>query len=188
MAETNGGGAGEQARDAAAQGKEKAQEVAGQAKGKLREQVDQRSTQAGQQVNATAADVRSVADELRKQGKDAPARYAEQAAERAQRVGGWLEESDGDRILREVEDFGRRNPWAIAAGGLALGFVASRMLKASSQSRYESSLSGRDSAGLPGTTGAPTPEPAGYGSSAAGTPSPAIPAQPPHEPATSGRS
>ena len=181
MAETNGGGAGDQARDAATQaqekGKEKAQEVAGQARGKLREQVDERSTQAGQQVNATADDVRAVADELRKQGKDAPARYAEQAAERAQRVGGWLEEADGDRILRDVEDFGRRNPWAIAAGGLALGFAASRLLKASSQSRYESSLSG-----------APEPDPVGYGASAAGTPSPAIPARAPQEPATGVRS
>src|SRR5215211_4394057 len=54
------------------------------AKGKLREQVDQRSTQAGQQINTVADDVRSVAEQLRTQGKDTPARYAEQAAEKAQ--------------------------------------------------------------------------------------------------------
>ena len=67
-------------------------------------------------------------------------RYAEQAADRAERAGKWLHESDGDRILRDVEDFGRSNPWAVVAGGLALGFAASRLLKASSSERYQSSL------------------------------------------------
>lgn len=39
-------------------------------------------------------------------------------------------------MLRDVEDFGRRQPLAVAAVGLALGFAASRFLKASSRSRY----------------------------------------------------
>ena len=111
------------------------------AKGKLREQVDQRSTQAGQQVNTVADDVRSVAQELRTQGKDKPARYAEQAAEKVQSAGQWLESSDGDKLLTDVEDFARRNPWAVAAGGLVLGLAASRFLKASSSERYRASVS-----------------------------------------------
>src|SRR5215216_727759 len=111
------------------------------AKERLKEQVDQRSTQAGQQINTVASDVRSVAEELRSQGKDTPARYAEQAAERVQGAGQWLESSDGDQILRDVESFARRNPWALAAGGLILGLTASRFLKASSGERYRASLS-----------------------------------------------
>jgi len=110
-------------------------------KERLKEQVDQRSTQAGQQINTVASDVRSVAEELRSQGKDTPARYAEQAAERVQGAGQWLESSDGDQILRDVESFARRNPWALAAGGLILGLTASRFLKASSGERYRASLS-----------------------------------------------
>jgi ElaB/YqjD/DUF883 family membrane-anchored ribosome-binding protein len=125
--------------DDTGQAQEKAKEVAGQAKGKLREQVDQRSTQAGQQLSSTADDVRSVAEELRTQGKDTPARYAEQAAEKAQQVGQRLQDASGDELLRDVEDFARRNPWAVAAGGLVLGLAASRMLKASSSERYRSS-------------------------------------------------
>jgi hypothetical protein len=108
---------------------------------RLKEQVDQRSTQAGQQINTVAGDVRSVADQLRSQGKDTPARYAEQAAERVQGAGQWLERSDGDQILQDVEGFARRNPWAVAAGGLVLGLAASRFLKASSTERYRASLS-----------------------------------------------
>jgi hypothetical protein len=117
-------------------------------KERLKEQVDQRSTQAGQQVGSVADDVRSVAGELRNQGKDTPARYAEQAADRVQDVGQWLERSDGDQLLRDVEGFARRNPWAVAAGGLVLGLAASRFLKASSGERYRTSLS--NGGGTPG--------------------------------------
>jgi len=123
------------------QAKERVQGAAQQAKGRLRDQVDQRSTQAGQQLSSAADDARSVADQLRTQGKDTPARYAEQAAEKAQQVGQRLQNSSGDELLRDVEDFARRNPWAVAAGGLVLGLAASRMLKASSGERYRASMS-----------------------------------------------
>jgi hypothetical protein len=123
-------------------------------KERLKEQVDQRSTQAGQQVSTVADDVRTVAGELRNQGKDKPAQYAEQAAERVQNVGQWLERSDGDQIMRDVEGFARRNPWAVAAGGLVLGLAASRFLKASSGERYRASLSNGGGSTVPaGTSG-----------------------------------
>jgi ElaB/YqjD/DUF883 family membrane-anchored ribosome-binding protein len=122
----------------ASNAQDKAKEAAGEARGRVREEVDRRSTEIGGRVGSSAGDARSVADELRKQGKDTPARYVEQAADRAERLGSYLERSDGDRIVRDVEDFARRNPWAVAAGGLALGFAASRMLKASSGERYRS--------------------------------------------------
>jgi len=125
-------------------------------KQRLKEQVDQRSTQAGQQVNTVADDVRTVAGELRNQGKDKPAQYAEQAAERVQSVGQWLENSNGDKILTDVEDFARRKPWAVAAGGLVLGLAASRFLKASSSERYHASVSS-GSNGSTGTNGTMPP-------------------------------
>jgi ElaB/YqjD/DUF883 family membrane-anchored ribosome-binding protein len=123
------------------QAKEKAQAAAGQAKDKagsqLRSQVDQRSTDAGHRVDGLASDARAVGDSLRAQGRDQPAKLAEQAADRAERLGGYLKESDADRILADLEDFGRRQPWAVIAGGVAIGLVASRFLKASSIERYE---------------------------------------------------
>ena len=132
-----------QAKEQAERAKDQARQAGGQAKDRLREQVDQRSTQAGERVGATAGDVRSVAEELRRQGKDQPAKIADQAADRVQRVGGYLQESDADKILRDLEDFGRSKPWAVALGGLALGFAASRFLKASSRERYEHSYESR---------------------------------------------
>jgi hypothetical protein len=131
------GQAKDKAQEVAGQAKDKAQEAAGEAKGRVREQVDQRSNQAGEQVATTASDLRSVGEELRKQGKDTPAKLAEQAADRTERLGSYLTESDADRILHDVEDFARKQPWAVVAGGIALGFAASRFLKASSNQRYQ---------------------------------------------------
>ena len=88
--------------------------------------------------------MRSIAEELRNQGKDTPANLAEQVAGQAERVGDYLKGASGDRILRDVEDFARRQPMLVAAGALALGFAASRFLKASSSRRYESSYGSGD--------------------------------------------
>src|SRR3954466_4874568 len=78
------------------QAKEKAQEGAQQAKRSVRDQVDQRSTQAGERVGSTARDMRGVGEELRNQGKEQPAKLAEQAAQRADALGDYLKRSDGD--------------------------------------------------------------------------------------------
>jgi hypothetical protein len=121
---------------------DKAGQATQQARGRLRDQVDQRSTQAGQRLAGSAADARSVAEELRRQGKDTPARLVEQAAGQADRAAGYLQQASGERILRDVEDFARSKPWAVAAGGLALGFAASRFLKASSSRRYQQARAG----------------------------------------------
>jgi hypothetical protein len=121
---------------------DKARQAAEQARWRLRDQLDQRSTEAGERLAGTAADVRQVAGELRRQGKDAPARLVEQAADQAERAASYLRQASGDRLLRDVEDLARSNPWAVAAGGLALGFAASRFLKASSSRRYQAAQAG----------------------------------------------
>ena len=136
------GGAAQQvsdkAREATAQARDSAQQAAGQAQSKVREQVDTRTTQLGDQIASTAQDVRSVGEELRKQGKDGPARLADQAAERAERVADYMKRADADALLGELETFARQRPWAVMFGGLTLGFLASRFIKASGAERYRS--------------------------------------------------
>jgi ElaB/YqjD/DUF883 family membrane-anchored ribosome-binding protein len=117
---------------------EKAQVVRGKAGDRLREQVNQRSTQVGEQTQSLAGTVRQTAEQLRNDGKDGQAGVAEQAADRVERVGTYLRDSDADTILSNVEDFARRRPWLVGGAGALLGFLASRFLKASSGKRYES--------------------------------------------------
>jgi hypothetical protein len=127
---------------AAEQPKERAQEAAGQAASKVQEtvrtQVDERSTQAGEQIGTVARELRSVSEHLRERDDAQAASLAEQVADRAERVGSYLSDSDSDRILSDVEDLGRRQPWLALAGGVAIGLVTARFLKASSSDRYRS--------------------------------------------------
>jgi hypothetical protein len=145
MTTATGGTATDQAREKAqevgSQAKEKAQEAGAQARSRVRDEVDRRSTEAGHQAGSTAQALRDASGRLREDGNEPIARGLEQVADRVDRAGGWLRDSDGDSILRDVEDFGRRNTLAVVAGSMAIGFAASRLLKASSRRRYESGSS-----------------------------------------------
>ena len=94
------------------------------AKGRAAAQVDERSTQVGQQIGAQAQSLDGVAEELRSQGKDGPAKIAEQAGERARSVGSYLEQTDGESLVQAAADAARENPAAAAAVGAAAGFAA----------------------------------------------------------------
>ncbi len=173
----------QKAQEVKGQAQEKAQQATGQAKDKMREQVDQRSTQAGEQVKTTAEDIRTVGQQLREQGKEQPAKLAEQAADRAERLGSYLHGSDADRILGDLEDFGRRQPLAVAAAGLALGFAASRFLKASSRQRYQSSAGSPSPSLVDGNGASAAPystTPPAYPTAAPATP-PSLPVTTPAE-------
>jgi hypothetical protein len=166
----------EQAQEQAHKAAEQAKNVASQAGDRARGKADERSTQFGQQIGQEADDMRSAAQQLREQGKDGPAKLAEQAADRAERVGGYLRDSDADTILSDVERVARQNPWAVIAGGIALGFAASRFLKASSRQRYQAASSGSRPQ-LP-RQATPSPAPASAGMAGATTPPPAAPRAP----------
>ena len=149
MADGSVGEAQEKAQDVAGQAQEKAREAAGKAQEGIRRQIDDRSTQAGERVGGTAQDLRSVGEELRKQGKDTPAKLADRAAEQTEKVGSYLKDNGPDRMLEDIEDFGRQRPWAVLAGGLVVGVAAARFLKASSRDRYQQRNGTRPAAQAP---------------------------------------
>ena len=147
---------------------QKAQEVRGQAGERVRKELDTRSSQAGEQVSTTAEAIRRLGEQLRKDGNHGEANYADQVAERVERLGSYLSQSNADRVLHDVESFARRQPWLVAFGGAAAGFLASRFVKASSANRYRETNEGNGSgpAALPArATGDPamaaTGEPSG---------------------------
>lgn len=162
----------ERAGDALGTAKERAGEGAGgaldTARTRAREQVDQRTTQAGDRALGTAGDIRSISEELRKQGKDGPARIADRGAEQVERAGSYLRDADADALLGDIERVGRERPWAIAVAGLAIGIALGRALKASSGRRYSQggTIKGRgpDEVTRPAGAGVPDPSrPAGLG-------------------------
>jgi ElaB/YqjD/DUF883 family membrane-anchored ribosome-binding protein len=121
----------------AQQAEQKVEQAAGQVQDRVRQGLDERTSRVGEQINSQASDLRSVAESLREQGKDGPASAAERLADYAERAGHYLDEKDSNAMLADAERLGRRQPWAVGVGGLALGFLASRFLKASSRDRYQ---------------------------------------------------
>jgi len=182
--ETGGGGKGmgdqvqegvdkakEVAGQATAQLADKAQELGSQVQDQAREQIDSRSTQVGEQVTATASAVRDASQQLREQGQDLPARLIEQAADKAEQLGSYLRGASADKLVHDIEQVTRSQPWVVIAGGITAGFLGARFLKASSRSRYQSrtavpsrpatSLVGGGASRLPEAmlAGTPTPSP-----------------------------
>jgi hypothetical protein len=102
----------------------------------LREQVDARSTQAGEQVEAFGSALRASTDRLRTEGKSSTAAIVDGLAERVEGLGSYLQSTDADRMLGDVEAFARRRPWVTAGAAALAGFVASRLVRASGERRY----------------------------------------------------
>jgi hypothetical protein len=125
--------------DAASAAQDTAVELERRGKGRLGDELDRRTTEAGSQARSMAGALRQSGEQLRSQGDGRMAGVAEGAADRVERLGSYLEQADGDRLLHDVEDFARRRPWLVAGAGLVAGLVASRFLKASSERRYEGS-------------------------------------------------
>lgn len=129
----------EKVQETAQQVQQKAQEVKGQAGDRVRQELDSRSTQAGSQLQLTADAMRRTGQQLRDEEKEGPAKAIDMVADRAEQLGNYMTSANADKILRDVEDFARRQPWLVAFAGATLGFLASRFTKASSTRRYEGS-------------------------------------------------
>jgi hypothetical protein len=128
--------------------REAARSAMNQSKSFVTRLVDERTRQLGEQIGSTARDLRKVGDDLRSSTTLAPlAEYADQGATLVDRLAAYLDGADADRLLGDLENLARRQPWAIAAGAAALGFAGSRFLKTSSARRYRSALEESGEAG-----------------------------------------
>lgn len=149
--------------------KDKATEVGSQVSDKAKSQVDTRTTQAGDAIQDKAEGLHQMSDQLRDSGQDAFAQLADKVAGFTESAAQYLRSADADSLMGDVERIARRQPWAVAAGGMFLGFAASRIVKAGTDRRTGGqSTMGRYSTGSAGsidlTAGYPASTGAGYGS------------------------
>jgi ElaB/YqjD/DUF883 family membrane-anchored ribosome-binding protein len=134
------GQASAQVQEAASTAQEGAVELKEEGKSKFAETLDQRTNDAGVQARKIAQALRRSGKQLSNEGDaEQVAGLAEGAADRIERLGGYLERTSGTELVHDVEDFARRRPWMVAGMGLVAGLAASRFLKASSEGRYEGS-------------------------------------------------
>lgn len=117
--------------------REVAQNAMNQGKSFLGKQVDDRTHQIGAQIGSVAQELRTVGGQLRDGGPvSIAAGYVDQAADMIDNLGRYLQDADSERLMGDLENIARTNPWGMAAGAMLIGFAASRFLKASSARRY----------------------------------------------------
>jgi len=127
------------ATDVVDQVKETASNLVDQAKEQAAPRIDSQKDRVVDRLNGTAHALRRTSQTLREQEDEGVARYAEQVAERAERLATYVRERDLGEIVEEVEDFARRQPVLFLGGSFALGLLATRFLR--STRRRESSSS-----------------------------------------------
>lgn len=132
---------GEEKQSLPGEAKERAQDTARDVKSKtreqLREQIAERSSQVGGQATSAAKAMRLASSQLRQDGNERVADAVDGLADRGQRLGAYLSSADGEKLLRDVEEFARRQPWLMVGGSAVIGFLGSRFMKASSHGRYQ---------------------------------------------------
>ena len=100
------------------------------------DQIDQRTTELGSKVREHVGNLRSMGDTLRSQGMESTAGLVDKAAGRLDSIASYLTDTDGDRIVHDLEIFARNQALLTAATGLLGGMLAARLLKASATQRY----------------------------------------------------
>lgn len=115
---------------------ENVDQLKSRARGVVLDQIDGRSSDLGNAVGAHAGNLRSMSGSLRDQGQASTAGLVDMAADRLERVSDYLTQTDGERIVHDVEDFARKQAVVTAAVGVIGGFLAARVLRAGATRRY----------------------------------------------------
>jgi hypothetical protein len=131
------GQAAEQAKQQTQQITEQARQQAGQLANRGTEQVKSQLAnqkhEASQRLTPVQTALRETGQQLRKQGQGSVGQYADKAADQVERFSGYLRETDVDQILDEARGFARQRPALYLGSAAALGFLAVRFLKSSSE-------------------------------------------------------
>jgi len=125
----------EVAKQAVDQVQQKAQEVASQAQDQAKSAVNVRKDQAVEQLGSVAQAIRTTSNELRNQNSGMVAQYADQVADRVDRISGYLQERDVDQLLEDAENMARRQPELFLGGAFIVGLLVGRFIKSSGERR-----------------------------------------------------
>lgn len=127
--------------------------VAERLKEEGKQRLERGKTSAADQVDHVASALRSASGELG--GQSPIGNYANQLAESIGRFGTRLREGSIEELASDIQAAARRNPTAFVVGGLALGVVLARLVKAAApeteaydyEGDYDDLTAGASSAG-----------------------------------------
>lgn len=137
------GQAKQQSQEVAQQGQQKASEAAEQGREKTAGQLDTQKERAAGQIEGISRALRQTGEQLREQDQGSIGNYADQGAEQAERLANFLQEKEGEELIREVEDFARNRTAVFLGGAFVVGVAAARFLKSSAGQRESFDVQGR---------------------------------------------
>ncbi len=126
----------QQGQQFAQQARQQASDLANRGGEQLKSQLANQKHEAAQRMSPVQTALRETGQQLRKQGQGPVAEYADKAADQVERFSGYLRENDVDSLLNDARGFARRNPAVFLGSAAALGFLATRFLKSSSEEGY----------------------------------------------------
>ncbi|HEY7503143.1 MAG TPA: hypothetical protein VH700_03500 [Gemmatimonadales bacterium] len=126
-----GGGAREQVRQAKDKVMDQARTTLRDARDRAGSSFTQGRHQAADQIGGLGQAFRRTGETLRGEDQARFADVADTVARQIDRAAGYLRESDGRTIARDLESLARRQPALVFAGAFALGVAAARFLKSS---------------------------------------------------------
>ena len=115
--------------------KQKARQTAGDAQHKLtdelRARADSTRARAADALGSVAQALSHSGQQLRNDNQTVPGDYVERFGGQIRRASDYLRNTGTDDLVRDAENFARRQPAALIGGALALGFLAARLIKSS---------------------------------------------------------
>ncbi len=132
---------------------ESAGAVASQAIGQAKEKA---GSVLGEQKANLASGITSVASSIRQVGENLSGstennqvaalagKYGENLAGQIEKFSSYIDEKDFRELMRDVEQFARRNPLLFVGSAFTLGIMAARFLKSSGQGQTSRNRSGND--------------------------------------------
>jgi hypothetical protein len=125
----------DQIKDTAGQLKDEAQErvgaVAAQAQDQLKSRIATQKDTAAESLSGVAQALRQTGDQLRAQDQTGAIGLLDEAAAQVERLSGYLQHNDLNRLVRDAESFARRQPALFLGGAFLVGLVGARFLKSS---------------------------------------------------------
>lgn len=110
--------------------KDEAARLAGQAKQQGKDQADHYRDVAAGKVESVADSIKAAASELDDDDMGQLSQQITRLADGMTKLSRGLREKSADEILRDVGNLSRKNPALFVAGGIAIGFGLTRLMKA----------------------------------------------------------
>jgi hypothetical protein len=101
-------------------------------------QITSQMNRATEGLGSVASAVKGATQQLRNNNQETAARIVEKTAEQVERFSTRLREKDLGELVRDAERLARRQPAMFIGGAIALGIVAARFLKSSTERNRDS--------------------------------------------------